>query len=70
MALFDIIGDLHGCCDDLEALLVYLGYKAHEPPLLRCDVTTARMGSGRGHRSTKRCMQSNQPLLAEPTSTP
>lgn len=24
---FDIIGDLHGCCDELEALLVKLGYE-------------------------------------------
>jgi protein phosphatase len=28
---FDIIGDLHGCCDELETLLVKLGYQ----PLLR-----------------------------------
>jgi len=25
---FDIFGDLHGCCDELEALLQQLGYKA------------------------------------------
>lgn len=24
---FDIIGDVHGCCDELEALLVQLGYR-------------------------------------------
>jgi protein phosphatase len=27
---FDIIGDVHGCCDELEALLVELGYEAAE----------------------------------------
>src|SRR5437763_7463323 len=25
---FDIIGDVHGCCDELEALLQHLGYQA------------------------------------------
>src|SRR5207244_11668242 len=25
---FDIIGDIHGCCDELEALLRQLGYRA------------------------------------------
>src|SRR5262249_36837654 len=25
---FDIIGDVHGCCDELEALLTQLGYQA------------------------------------------
>src|SRR5205085_145931 len=25
---FDILGDLHGCCDELEALLQQLGYRA------------------------------------------
>lgn len=31
---FDIIGDLHGCCDELEELLEQLGYQcaSHEPP--------------------------------------
>lgn len=37
---FDIIGDVHGCCDELEALLQHLGYtridsKAWEHPLGR-----------------------------------
>lgn len=27
---FDIIGDLHGCCDELECLLAELGYEATE----------------------------------------
>ncbi|BAZ39077.1 metallophosphoesterase [Calothrix sp. NIES-4101] len=26
---FDIIGDIHGCCDELELLLEKLGYQAH-----------------------------------------
>ncbi|PHS02285.1 MAG: polynucleotide kinase-phosphatase [Blastopirellula sp.] len=31
---FDIIGDIHGCCDELEELLENLGYKdaSHTPP--------------------------------------
>jgi len=29
---FDIIGDVHGCCDELEALLGELGYEAAELP--------------------------------------
>jgi len=31
---FDIIGDIHGCCDELEALLETLGYQyaSHETP--------------------------------------
>lgn len=29
---FDIIGDVHGCCDELEALLQQLGYKITVPP--------------------------------------
>jgi protein phosphatase len=28
---FDIIGDVHGCCDELEALLRRLGYEKNEP---------------------------------------
>jgi protein phosphatase len=28
---FDIIGDVHGCCDELEALLRQLGYELGEP---------------------------------------
>jgi protein phosphatase len=27
---FDIIGDVHGCCDELDTLLVELGYEARE----------------------------------------
>ncbi|MGB3300727.1 MAG: polynucleotide kinase-phosphatase [Phormidesmis sp.] len=27
---FDIIGDVHGCCDELEQLLQQLGYQAHD----------------------------------------
>jgi protein phosphatase len=27
---FDIIGDVHGCCDELEQLLVQLGYERHD----------------------------------------
>jgi len=29
---FDLIGDLHGCCDELEELLGKLGYQAHQAP--------------------------------------
>src|SRR5882724_7399239 len=29
---FDIIGDVHGCCDELEQLLAQLGYVWSEPP--------------------------------------
>jgi protein phosphatase len=29
---FDIIGDIHGCCDELEILLQQLGYQIHETP--------------------------------------
>lgn len=29
---FDIIGDVHGCCDELEELLVTLGYQAKDIP--------------------------------------
>lgn len=29
---FDIIGDVHGCCDELEALLSQLGYEPGESP--------------------------------------
>jgi protein phosphatase len=29
---FDIIGDVHGCCDELEALLEQLGYEPSELP--------------------------------------
>jgi protein phosphatase len=31
---FDIIGDVHGCCDELEALLHQLGYELGEPGAL------------------------------------
>lgn len=41
---FDIIGDIHGCCDELEALLAQLGYElktADEPdPLWGADYFT------------------------------
>jgi protein phosphatase len=29
---FDVIGDVHGCCDELEALLVELGYQRIDVP--------------------------------------
>ncbi len=29
---FDIIGDVHGCCDELEALLAKLGYEPEDVP--------------------------------------
>lgn len=29
MTAYDIIGDLHGCADKLEGLLVSLGYREH-----------------------------------------
>ncbi len=29
---FDLIGDVHGCCEELEALLVRLGYRVDPPP--------------------------------------
>ena len=32
---FDIIGDIHGCCDELEALLRQLGYEKELTPQLR-----------------------------------
>jgi protein phosphatase len=43
---FDIIGDIHGCADELEALLARLGYRVRwqdtsvsvEPPASRCAV--------------------------------
>ncbi|MCP4213496.1 MAG: polynucleotide kinase-phosphatase [bacterium] len=31
---FDLIGDVHGCYDELTALLARLGYERYEPPLL------------------------------------
>lgn len=34
---FDIIGDLHGCCDELEELLGALGYEAAEVPAEQRD---------------------------------
>ncbi|WP_299624611.1 polynucleotide kinase-phosphatase [Pelagibius sp.] len=38
---FDIIGDVHGCCDELEALLAELGYQVRfggEGEARRCEV--------------------------------
>ncbi|WP_193367143.1 polynucleotide kinase-phosphatase [Pelagibius marinus] len=38
---FDIIGDIHGCCDELESLLAGLGYEVHfegEGEARRCTV--------------------------------
>lgn len=32
---FDLIGDVHGCCDELEALLQALGYRQEQPLLYR-----------------------------------
>lgn len=32
---FDLIGDVHGCCDELEALLLKLGYQQEAPLLYR-----------------------------------
>ena len=34
---FDIIGDVHGCCDEVEQLLQQLGYKAAEKRPLESD---------------------------------
>lgn len=33
---FDIIGDIHGCCDELEALLKQLGYERNLTPQIDC----------------------------------
>lgn len=51
---FDIIGDLHGCCDELEALLQKLGYQIsptpplpHSPPPPFCDFPTYYHPEGR-----------------------
>jgi protein phosphatase len=54
---FDIIGDVHGCCDELEALLAELGYDVSWTPLLqvtrRHDRTAVFVGDlvDRGPRS-------------------
>ena len=32
---FDIVGDVHGCADELQALLARLGYGVHIAPLAR-----------------------------------
>jgi protein phosphatase len=34
---FDVIGDVHGCCDELEELLAELGYVVVEPAAERTD---------------------------------
>ncbi|MCY7336219.1 MAG: polynucleotide kinase-phosphatase [Chamaesiphon sp.] len=45
---FDIIGDIHGCCDELEILLAQLGYQAHLDPQDPCwDFPTYRHPTGR-----------------------
>lgn len=38
---FDIIGDLHGCCDELEDLLTALGYEATDVPEEERDAASA-----------------------------
>ena len=37
---FDIIGDVHGCCDELEELLSTLGYQAEDIPEDQRDVAS------------------------------
>jgi hypothetical protein len=34
---YDLIGDIHGCCDELEALLAKLGYRPHAGALRHPD---------------------------------
>jgi len=57
---FDIIGDIHGCCDELEALLQELGYERNltsQPPSLRgkgendSNDSPLLVGEGLGERS-------------------
>ena len=45
---FDIIGDLHGCCDELEALLAQLGYAVDRRT--RSPAGRHRHASGRAER--------------------
>jgi protein phosphatase len=45
---FDIIGDIHGCCDELEILLIQLGYVAEQLPVETAwDFPTYRHPAGR-----------------------
>ncbi len=45
---FDIIGDIHGCCDELEILLTQLGYEPHLEPQPACwDFPTYKHPQGR-----------------------
>ncbi|MEH2110906.1 polynucleotide kinase-phosphatase [Nostoc sp.] len=45
---FDIIGDIHGCCDELEALLQQLGYQiSSSPPIPSWDYPTYHHPEGR-----------------------
>ncbi len=45
---FDIIGDLHGCADELEDLLVHLGYQATaSSPVLGADTPVYAHADGR-----------------------
>jgi protein phosphatase len=45
---FDIIGDIHGCCDELEILLAQLGYEPHSEPQQLCwDFPTYKHPTGR-----------------------
>jgi protein phosphatase len=45
---FDIIGDIHGCCDELEMLLQQLGYVAEQLPTEPCwDFPTYHHPAGR-----------------------
>lgn len=50
---FDIIGDIHGCCDELEALLKQLGYEKNltdQKVALNPD-SPLLLGEGQGERS-------------------
>jgi protein phosphatase len=45
---FDIIGDIHGCCDELEILLKQLGYEPHAEPQQSCwEFPTYKHPTGR-----------------------
>jgi protein phosphatase len=45
---FDIIGDIHGCCDELEILLDKLGYEPHQEVQQPCwDFPTYKHPTGR-----------------------
>lgn len=43
---FDIIGDIHGCCDELEALLRQLGYEKDLTPQLLTKAPASLQGKG------------------------